>query len=198
VQRTATGRRGCHRCVSWIILDHHPPLGITLIGGLPVGNSECDRFTSQNVRIVVGPSRSAGVFVVSITFSTRMPGSIMRESIAPRIRAALAATTSQRVVRSLMIFLCHDRMIQAWRYSNGFTRRGPLLVSLARGALDHHSSLGCFKSMPCDSPASWLRTDRARPAMNCFRSYVGKSTTSHHFAGATGFNPTVWSNLSRR
>jgi hypothetical protein len=40
------------------------------------------------------------------------------------------------------------------------------------GELDHHS-LGCFKSRPCDSPASWLRTDRARPAMNCFRSLAG-------------------------
>ncbi len=49
-----------------------------------------------------GKIRSAGVFVVSIIFSTRTPGSITRESIAPRIRAATAAATSQLVVRALM------------------------------------------------------------------------------------------------
>ena len=74
----------------------------------------------------------------------------------------------------------------------------PAPCFVGSGEINHHSSLGCFKSMPCDSPASWLRTDRARPAMNCFRSDAGKSRTSHHFPGATGFNPTVWLNLFMR
>lgn len=47
---------------------------------------------------VAGKSRSAGVFVVSITFSTRTPGSITRESMAPRIRAAIAAAMTQQLV----------------------------------------------------------------------------------------------------
>src|SRR6185436_2955658 len=45
-----------------------------------------------------GKIRSVGVFVVSIIFSTRMPGSITRENMAPRIRAATAAAITQRLV----------------------------------------------------------------------------------------------------
>ena len=46
-----------------------------------------------------GKIRSAGVFVVSIILSMRTPGSITRESMAPRIRAVAAAIT-QRLVRA--------------------------------------------------------------------------------------------------
>src|SRR4051794_3671585 len=58
---------------------------------------------------VAGEIRSAGVFVVSIILSTRTPRSIAREKIAPRMRAAMAAATSDRLVRALTIFLlsCH-------------------------------------------------------------------------------------------
>jgi hypothetical protein len=44
---------------------------------------------------VAGKSRRAAVFVASIMFSTRTPGSITRESMAPRIRAAMAAEITQ-------------------------------------------------------------------------------------------------------
>src|SRR5438477_13129554 len=47
---------------------------------------------------IAGQSRSAGVFVVSIIFSARTPGSITRESMAPRITAAMAAAITQRLV----------------------------------------------------------------------------------------------------
>src|SRR5215472_10968828 len=53
---------------------------------------------------VAGKSRSAGVFVASITFSTRTPGSITRASVAPRIRAAAAAAITQRLVRAFTHF----------------------------------------------------------------------------------------------
>ena len=48
----------------------------------------------------IGKSRSAGVFVVSIIFSTRTPGSIARESMVPKIRAAMAAAITHRLVRA--------------------------------------------------------------------------------------------------
>jgi hypothetical protein len=54
---------------------------------------------------VAGKSRSAGVFVVSIIFSTRTPGSIKCANRAPRISAAMAAAITQRIVRSPQHFL---------------------------------------------------------------------------------------------
>src|SRR4051794_27800786 len=62
---------------------------------------------------VAGIIRSAGVFVVSIILSTRTPGSITRESMAPSIRAAMAAAVTQRLGRALMIVLWSCRMILA-------------------------------------------------------------------------------------
>jgi hypothetical protein len=42
---------------------------------------------------------------LALFFSTRTPGSITRESMAPRIRAAVAAAFTQRLVRALLTFL---------------------------------------------------------------------------------------------
>jgi len=72
-----------------------------------------------------GKIRSAGVFVASITFSTRTPGSTAHESMAPRVSAAMAATTIQPVVRALMT-LCwivkipnrSTREVRQWPSSN--------------------------------------------------------------------------------
>lgn len=49
---------------------------------------------------VAGKIRSAGVFVVSIIFSTRTPGSIMCESAAPAPRLMMAAATINRLFLS--------------------------------------------------------------------------------------------------
>lgn len=49
---------------------------------------------------VTGQIRSAGVFPVSIIFSKRTPGSIMSDSMAPMIRAAMAAAITQGLVRA--------------------------------------------------------------------------------------------------
>ena len=70
---------------------------------------------------VAGKSRIAGVFVASITFSTRMPGSITRESITPRMRAAMATATAQQLVRALMTFLW-SWQIEAGRASSNVHR----------------------------------------------------------------------------
>ena len=55
---------------------------------------------------VAGKSRSAGVFVVSIIFSTRTPGSITRESAAPAPRLMMAAKTIQSLMFFISLWFC--------------------------------------------------------------------------------------------
>jgi hypothetical protein len=50
---------------------------------------------------VAGQIRRAGVFIASLTFSTRTPRAITRESMAPKITAAMAAAITQVLLRAL-------------------------------------------------------------------------------------------------
>src|SRR5262245_54362796 len=90
---------------------------------------------------VAGKRRSAGVFVVSIIFSTRTPGSSTRESMAPRIRATVAAATTQRLERALITFF--GRVISTvtvtWELAAAY-RFSPAAAGDASGSFEPRSS----------------------------------------------------------